>query len=479
MSEYTPTRFQNLVCMAPDDVDLFLGGGRGGGKSYALAFLLLKHAVEHGSHARALYLRQTYPGLTDFEAITRELFTIADPGARYNAQTHLWKFSNGATLELGQLTNEGDYQKYQGRSFTLIAFDECGQFADLRLIDRMRSNLRAPKGVPVRMVLAANPGGPGHAAMAKRFVFKQTPWHPFTDSETGAKVIYCPSTYRDNTGLDRDSYRRQLEASCVGDAELLRAWTDGDWSVVRGAYFAGVLDEKRNAADIWPELPTIPLRFQNMSMWECNQLAKRVSSIRWNYFLSHDFGVAAPSATYLVAESPGDEGPDGRYYPRGSLILVDELATHETGNLTKGLGWTVPQLAEEIRAFCTRWGVRPSGCADDAIFARTGSGAGSIAEEFRKHGVHFSPARKADRWTGWELMRRMLQAAGSPDQPGLYISRSCSYFWQTVPYLPRDDRRIDDVDTKGPDHAADTVRYACVYRSRNQAMSQMTIRRAS
>ena len=43
---------------------------------------------------------------------------------------------------------------------------------------------------------------------------------------------------------------------------------------------------------------------------------------------------------------------------------------------------------------------------------------------------------------------------------GLYVSRRCSYFWSTVPYLARDPRRIDDVDSRGPDHAADACRYA-------------------
>ena len=32
-------------------------------------------------------------------------------------------------------------------------------------------------------------------------------------------------------------------------------------------------------------------------------------------------------------------------------------------------------------------------------------------------------------------MRRLLQAAGKPDVPGLFIARHCEYFWATVPYL--------------------------------------------
>lgn len=59
-------------------------------------------------------------------------------------------------------------------------------------------------------------------------------------------------------------------------------------------------------------------------------------------------------------------------------------------------------------------------------------------------------------------MRRLLVDAGKPDVPGLYVSRGCEYFWSTVPYLARDQKRIEDVDSSGPDHAADAVGYGCL-----------------
>ncbi len=85
--------------------------------------------------------------------------------------------------------------------------------------------------------------------------------------------------------------------------------------------------------------------------------------------MAHDFGVSAPSVTYVVAKSDGGTGPDGRFYPRGSIVLLDELATHEP---------------------------------------------------------------------------------------------VCEYWWATVPSLPRDPRRSDDVDSRAADHAADACRYAIV-----------------
>lgn len=63
-------------------------------------------------------------------------------------------------------------------------------------------------------------------------------------------------------------------------------------------------------------------------------------------------------------------------------------------------------------------------------------------------------------------MRRLLGDAGKPDVPGLYVSRVCEYFWETVPFLARDQKRMEDVDSSGPDHAADAVRYGCLRQDR-------------
>lgn len=440
-TDLTLSPFQTRVLTLPEEFDVFLGGGRGGAKSYTLALLILRHAEQHRERARVLYIRRSYRGAADFEDIARELFAAAyGPSVRFNAAEHVWRLPGGAYVELGQLDAPGDYAKYQGRSFTLLLVDEAGQYATPELLDRLRSNLRGPRGVPIRTVLAANPGDAGHAWLSERFVFRAAPWEPFEEPRSGRTWVYAPSTYRDNPFIDQATYAAQLGASCPADPELLRAWLDGDWAVARGAFFAGVLSEERTAMASWePPLPEAWAR---------------------DAYLAHDFGTAAPSVTYVVAKSSGAEGPDGRWYPRDSVLLLDELATSDPADPGKGLGWTVPRLAEEIRGLAGRWGIAARGAADDAIFAKSGHAAGSIADEFSRCGVHFDRARKGERRHGWEKMRRMLEAAAQPDAPGLYVSRRCGYFWQTVPYLPRDPRRVDDVDSRAPDHAADAARYA-------------------
>ena len=444
--------FQNRVLLVPEKFDLFLGGGRGGAKSFTLAILALRHLEQYGAKGKVLYLRRSHKGCADFQSLCLDLFgPIYGAALRFNAQEGLFRFPNGGTLEINQLESQSDFSKYHGRSFTLLLLDEVGQYPTPELLDRLRSNLRGPKDMPIRCVYAANPGDVGHQWIAKRYVFAAAPWELFTEKSSGRPFIYAPSTFLDNPYIDQDEYRRQLSASCPSDPELLRAWLEGDWSVARGAYFAAVLEESRNAVAAWSQLPK-----------------------GWRNYLAHDFGSSAPSVTYVIGKSPGAKGPDGKFYSRDSLVLVDELATNEPGNLSKGLGWTVPILAEEILALCKRWKVRPTGVADDAIFAKSGHGAGSISDEFRAAGVTFYPAKKADRITGWNIMRRLLQDAGKPDVPGLYIARHCEYFWATVPYLGRDLKRVEDLDSRGPDHAADACRYGCLRESQEVQFMELS-----
>jgi hypothetical protein len=175
--------------------------------------------------------------------------------ARYNSKDHFWTFPNGEYVQLGQLESHADYRRYQGRSFTMLQIDGAGQFADASLLDLLRSNRRGPKDIPIRMVMAANPGGTGHHWLAHRFVSKAEPWAAFDARKSKRTWVYAPSMFAGNQFIDRAQYADRLQSACPDDPELLRAWKDGYWAVNRGAYVASVLDEKRNAVDNWDALP--------------------------------------------------------------------------------------------------------------------------------------------------------------------------------------------------------------------------------
>lgn len=448
MNELKPSAFQTRVLQVPESRDIVLTGGRGGGKSFGKVFLVIRHVEQYGAGARILYIRRTYKGIADFESLLREAFmAVYGRGARYNAQEHIWRFPNGAYMELGQLETEADYQKYQGRSFNLLMVDEAQQYETPDLLDRLRSNLRGSKEVPTRMIIAANPGGVGHSWIAKRYIFQASPWQAFLEENSGREFVACPSTFRDNEHIDQDEYEANLKASCPFDEELLKAWLSGDWNIARGAFFAQCLDQK-NMIEPWQSIPNL--------YWGTNG-----RMVRWGQstpYLAFDYGRDAPAVCLVMLEvRQSTEGPDGKYYPKGSYLVLDEFASNQPGSWEKGMGYGVDVLADRIKEMCKSWDIRPEGVGDDSMFAR--GGMASIGQEFQRFGVYFREAKKGDRRTGWERLRRLMADAGKPDVPGVYIARNCEYLWNTLPYLPRDPRKLDDLDTRAADHGADALRY--------------------
>ena len=70
--------------------------------------------------------------------------------------------------------------------------------------------------------------------------------------------------------------------------------------------------------------------------------------------------------------------------------------------------------------------------------------------------------RPGCRGRGSETLRRLLADAGKPDVPRLYLTALCEYAIATLPVLERDPRRVEDLDSRGPDHACDALRYGVI-----------------
>lgn len=184
----------------------------------------------------------------------------------------------------------------------------------------------------------------------------------------------------------------------------------------------------------------------------------------WTPFIAMDWGSSAPSVAFACLRAPGDVGG----YPRGSLILLDELATVQPNDPNAGLGWPPGKLAEAIREMCGRWGIPAQGVGDDAAGLDD-----TLLNVLREHRVYLVRPRK-ERVAGWAAMRELLHCAKERNgRAGMWITARCRYFWATVPFLERDPRRPEDIVTDGPDHAADAARYAVMHLS-NRARSGRT-----
>ncbi len=446
-----PTPFQQKIIDCP--IDLILPGGRGGGKTMGVALAIATLVKASGEDYQGLYIRRSYKGLTDFEKICRKVFRSTHPKATYNKTEKLWTFPNGATLELGQLEHESDYDKYQGRSFTQIIIDEATQYNSPELLDRLLSNIRGPIGTPTSRVIVANPGNAGHGWVFERYVQNRVDNEQYFEPDTERNCLTINSTYRDNPTIDQDAYVSLLRSATATDLELRKAYVDGDWNIARGAFFSSVLSKDRSMISALDRIPT-----------------------GWKSLIGVDYGTAAPCSIYLAAISPGGS-IDDKYFPTNSIILVDELYLAEENNISKGLNLDIASAATRIKDFCTHWRHDPRSIyniADDACFMK--DGRDSIADLFEEQGVSFSRARKGDRPSSLEHFKTMLLNAGSDDKPGLYTTELCKYFWRTMPSLPRCNKNPSDLDTKSNDHIADCVRYLSLsVRGRSEGLNPENI----
>lgn len=114
--------------------------------------------------------------------------------------------------------------------------------------------------------------------------------------------------------------------------------------------------------------------------------------------------------------------------------------------------------------------VKP-GPVDSSIFD-TEDGP-SIADKMAEQGVRWELADKSpgSRKNGWERLRMMLKAALSVpmEEPGLFVFNTCTDgFIRTVPVLPRDKKKTDDVDSSAEDHTGDEVRYRVMARTQRR-----------
>ncbi len=88
--------------------------------------------------------------------------------------------------------------------------------------------------------------------------------------------------------------------------------------------------------------------------------------------------------------------------------------------------------------------------------------AETYLDTFKKHGV---PAEKADndRINGWARVRAWLRKR--PDGlPFLRIHPRCMYLTRTFSAVVSDDQNPEDINTDGPDHALDALRYVVAAR---------------
>jgi hypothetical protein len=451
--------------------EVFFGGARGGGKTDGMLGEFASHAAKYGENASGLMVRRTRTELGDTIERSKVLYTPI--GAKFHEQDKIWRFPNGARLRFAYLERDSDADAYQGHNYTRVYVEEAGTFPSPKPILKLMATLRSGAGVPVGIRLTGNPGGPGQQWVKARYIDPAPEGYKvgvrvFDNPITGGTVerdwVFIPSKLRDNKFLLQDpGYVAQLQM--VGSEDLVKAWLEGDWTVVQGAFFS----EWRLAKHVIKPfaVPTDWLRFRSMDWGSASP-----GSVGWWAVVGDDTPLGADSPND-DANSVKDQGRDlrgrTRVLPRGCLVRYREWYIASGPNT--GLKLTAEEVAAGIKQREGREKIS-YGVLDPSTFKE--DGGPSIAERMaRSHKVLFRPAdnKRVSRGThvgsgqlsGWDQMRARLR--GDADgRPMLVVFDTCLDFIRTVPALQHDTDRPEDLDTEAEDHVADEARYACMSR---------------
>lgn len=417
--------------------EVCFGGSRGGGKTEGSLGDWLDHASTYGKHAVGIFVRRKLTQLEEVIARTRAIFPLL--GAKYKEQKHEWEFPNGARLKFRYLERDIDADEYQGHSYTRVYVEEATNFPSPEPINKLRATLRSAVGVPVGLRLTCNPGGPGHQWVKARYIapnkkgyqiLKENFKNPFTGEELVMERVYIPSRITDNPLLMRNDPLYIARLQQQGSQQLVKAWLEGDWDIVLGAFF-DCFDSGKHVLreEMVDEIPSDALRFR-----------------------SFDWGSAKPFSVGWYALSDGSWG-----LPRGALFKYREwYGTNGQPNV--GLKMFAEDVAlgilEREKGEYIRYGV-----ADPQIFVR--DGGPSIGERMMIKKCTFRPADRK-RKVGWDQLRKYL--VGEDGIPMLYFAESCEASIRTLPIIQHDDHDAEDVDTDSEDHAADETRYGVMSR---------------
>lgn len=444
--------------------EILYGGAAGGGKSHLLRIAAVSFAYLVPGLQVYLF-RRTSPDLlknhmegpSSFPVLLAEWVEISFVKINYTENSITFRngptgtFAGGSKIFLCHCQYEKDKTNYQGAEIHLLLFDELTHFTDSiyrYLRGRVRlGSLAVPdeyKGRFPRVISGANPGGVGHNWVKSTFVDGCEPMEhrQMEKGEGGMVRQYIPAKLTDNPTLMENDPDYADRLSALGSPELVKAMLEGDWNIISGGMFDDVFN--RDVHIVKP--------FRPPSSWKINR--------------SFDWGSSKPFAVGWWAESDGTEATmaDGskRTFPPGTLFRIYEWYGWDGKTPDKGVKMSAKEIGRGVKEREARFSfqVMP-GPADSAIW--TEENGNCIAQDFEEEGLVWQKANKkpGSRINGWEKMRGMFKAClQSPmEEPGLFVFSNCLQFIRTIPTLPRDENKYDDVNTKSEDHIADETRY--------------------
>ncbi len=453
---WTPRSLPQAAYIACPVFEVFYGGARGSLKTDGSIGDWISHADLYGENANGLMVRRNRVQLAEtFERAKRVLLPLG-----FHVSGHVITSPQGARLTFAYLERDADAENYQGHSYTRVYVEELGNFPNPAPVFKLMATLRSAHGVPCGFRGTGNPGGPGHGWVKKRYitpaplgwqVISEVFVNPWTEEKVVRERIFIPGRITDHSLLGPE-YVANLQMS--GSKELVRAWLEGDWDVIAGAYFPE-FSRGRQVLD--------PLDIPKA----------------WKRFTATDWGAARPFWTGWFAIAQRElqartaTGRPVTILP-GALICYREWYGEEPTRPGQNIGLKLPveEWAAGVLKRCKDEEMAYH-VVDSSMFDE--DGGPSLAErasKVRLNGKRLS-LRYSDkkRLPGWNQVRYRLRG-DLPDEKGapmlFFVTGMTEDAIRTLAALQHDDvdSKFEDADSEGEDHPPDGIRYACMSRPR-------------
>jgi len=448
--------------------ETFFCGTRGPGKTDTQLMRFRRFVgIGYGPFWRGIIFDREYKNLDDLVTKSKRWFHAFNDGARFLSSKgdYKWTWPTGEELLFRVIKKADDYWDYHGHEYPFEGWNELTKYPTSELYDLMLSCNRSsftpekdsPKDdkgniiellpkIPLQNFSTGNPHGAGHNWVKERFI-DPAPYGTVVKKEVEVfnpqtqkdeiitkTQIAIFGTYKENIYLAPE-YIASLHQLTENNEVLKEAWLKGNWDIVSG----GALD------GVWKAEHLIKDRFVVPKSWRIDR--------------SFDWGSTHPFSVGWWAEANGEEATmlnGEKFCPKpGSLIQIAEWYGTKKIGTNKGLIMSATDIAlgiiqREVEMMENGWILTQpwAGPADNQIGNTTEIDVETIAVKMAKHGIRWLPSDKSpgSRVIGLQIVRDRLEASIKGEGPGLYFMNNCQASIKTLPTLPRDTDKQDDVD---------------------------------
>lgn len=411
---------QQLLVDCPLPV-IFYGGARGGGKTDGG---LGKVAIDCSRYPgrNVVYFREEVTQADDLIERAKEIYEPL--GAVYRIQQKQFNFKNGSRVRFRGLQTIDDAKKYQGQNIDLAIVEEAGNYPDPAPIFTLFGALRSAKGYPCQLILNGNPAGAGNHWIKSTFYDPYPKGNKILNikiNQGTVRGIFIPAKVTDNYALLENDPTYIDRLKLVGSPALVRAWLEGDFEAIEGAFFT--LTEKNFC---------LPFNIPE----------------HWRRYIGTDWGYRDPFvATFIAVSSGFDDEGNPHHIPKGKLVVYRCISKSGVDNVDQ---------ADIVYNSC-KFEKISRAALDPTCWSHQGQK--SIAEQIntRLNEINsdwYYQEAINDRVGGWSLLQQLINTGQ------LLIFNNLVNLIAPLQTLPVSKNNAEDADTKANDHAPDSLRYA-------------------